>query len=245
VLRQRSATAPHAKQLAVFADPVFSSDDSRFTGHPNNGTCAAETGPRSSSGTAVPSIGRLLSSSQEAQLILRHVARSARFEATGFSATLDALNSVGLEQFRMVHFATHGLVDTENPEFSGLVFSLIDECGRPRNGLLGLEQIFNLRLTADFAVLRACNTALGKDIKGEGLVGMLRGFLYAGARSVIASLWEVDDVATSELMDSFYSGIIQGHLTPAAALRSAQLEMWKKGTRPYSWGGFVIDGEWK
>ena len=97
------------------------------------------------------------------------------------------------------------------------------------------------------AGLSACQTALGQDVKGEGLVGLTRAFIYAGAPRVVASLWQVNDLATAELMKKFYRGMLQQRLRPAAALRAAQLEMsreprWKA---PYFWAGFVLQGEWR
>jgi CHAT domain-containing protein len=104
-----------------------------------------------------------------------------------------------------------------------------------------------LRLNADLVVLSACQTGLGKDVRGEGLIGLVRGFMYAGAPRVMASMWEVDDAATTELMKRFYKGVLQEKLTPAAALRAAQIEMLKKShwQSPYYWGAFVLQGEWR
>ncbi|PYU88813.1 MAG: hypothetical protein DMG08_23885, partial [Acidobacteria bacterium] len=135
----------------------------------------------------------------------------------------------------------------EYPELSGLVLSLVDEKGNPQDGFLRLRDIYNLKLSAELVVLSACDTALGKDVKGEGLVGIVRGFMYAGAPRVVASLWKVDDDATAELMKQFYQRIFQGGLAPAAALREAQIAMWqqKQWRSPYYWAAFVLQGEWK
>jgi CHAT domain-containing protein len=96
-------------------------------------------------------------------------------------------------------------------------------------------------------VLSACQTALGKQIKGEGLIGLTRGFMYAGARRVVASLWRIDDRATAELMGRFYRSMFEEHLPPAAALRSAQVSMWKekRWSEPHFWAAFTIQGEWR
>jgi CHAT domain-containing protein len=128
-----------------------------------------------------------------------------------------------------------------------LVLSTVDEHGAPRDGYLRLHDIYNLRLHADLVVLSACQTALGKEIKGEGLVGLARAFMYAGAPRVVASLWEVSDLATAELMKKFYRGILQERRQPAAALRAAQLEMSKdpRWASPYYWAGFVLQGDWR
>jgi CHAT domain-containing protein len=110
-----------------------------------------------------------------------------------------------------------------------------------------MHEIYNLKLPADLVVLSACQTALGKEIKGEGLIGLTRGFMYAGARRVVASLWQVDDLATAKLMQRFYQGMLKDGLTPSAALRVAQLELakQKRWASPYFWAAFVIQGEWK
>jgi CHAT domain-containing protein len=138
-------------------------------------------------------------------------------------------------------------LDSEHPELSGLVLSLVDERGQPQNGFLNLQDIYNLNLPVDMVVLSACETALGKEIKGEGLMGLSRGFMYAGAVRVVASLWKVDDVATSELMKRFYGAMLKDNKRPAAALREAQIEIWqeKRWVSPYYWAPFIMQGEWK
>jgi CHAT domain-containing protein len=154
--------------------------------------------------------------------------------------------SAELAQYRVVHFATHGLLDSKHPELSGLVLSLVDKNGRPQDGFLDLEDIYNLNLPVDLVVLSGCQTGLGKQISGEGLIGLTRGFMYAGASRVVASLWAVNDRATAELMTQFYRALEQGKMRPAAALRAGQIEMWKKsGWRaPYYWAAFQIQGDW-
>ena len=134
---------------------------------------------------------------------------------------------------RIVHFATHGLLNGQHPELSGLVLSLVDESGRPQNGFLRLQEIYSLRLSADLVVLTACQTALGREVKGEGLVGLTRGFMYAGAQRVVASLWQVDDLATATLMKAFYRGMLRDGLSPRPrfARRSSKLEGRSAGPR--------------
>ena len=146
-----------------------------------------------------------------------------------------------------MHFATHGLINSQHPELSGIVLSLVDQKGQPQNGFLRLNEIYNLRLNAELVVLSACQTALGKEIKGEGLIGLTRGFMYAGAPRVVASLWRIDDRATAELMTRFYRGMLKDGLPPAAALRAAQISMWKdnRWSAPHYWAAFTIQGEWK
>ena len=110
------------------------------------------------------------------------------------------------------------MINSEHPELSGLVFSLVDPDGRQQDGFLQLKDIYNLNLPADLVVLSACETGLGKEINGEGLIGLTRGFMYAGATRVVASLWNVSDVATAQLMANFYRAMEKEHLAPAAAL---------------------------
>ena len=168
-------------------------------------------------------------------------------KATDFKASRALALSGALSGHRIVHFATHGVVNSDRPSLSALILSLVDERGARQNGYLRLHDIYNMRLDADLVVLSACQTALGKEIKGEGLVGLTRAFIYAGAPRVVASLWQVNDLATAELMKKFYRGMLQQRLRPAAALRAAQIEMshdprWKS---PYFWAGFVLQGEWR
>jgi CHAT domain-containing protein len=139
------------------------------------------------------------------------------------------------------------MLNSEHPLLSGLAFSLIDKNGVPQDGFLRMHEIYNLRLPADLVVLSACQTALGEEIRGEGLVGLTRGFMHAGAQRVVASLWQVDDVATADLMQRFYRRMLKENLRPAAALRAAQIEMSKSSrwSAPYYWAGFVMQGEWR
>jgi CHAT domain-containing protein len=128
------------------------------------------------------------------------------------------------------------------------VLSLVDKEGRQQDGFLRLQEIYNMNLPAELVVLSACQTALGKDIRGEGLVGLTRGFMYAGAARVMASLWKIEDRGTAELMKEFYKGMLGPKgLKASAALREAQLALWKqkRWESPYYWGAFVLQGEWK
>src|SRR5262249_28588236 len=128
-----------------------------------------------------------------------------------------------------------------------VVLSLVDRSGSPQNGFLRLYDIYNLRLGSDLVVLSACQTALGGEIKGEGLIGLTRGFLYAGAPRVVASLWQIDDRTSAELMKRFYEGLLTRGERPAAALRAAQIAVWRtKGLdAPYYWAAFTLQGEWR
>jgi CHAT domain-containing protein/tetratricopeptide (TPR) repeat protein len=242
------------KLVAILADPVFSREDPRFV--QRGAAAASQQASLSASNTDVKraaeevgmdSLRRLRFSRVEADAIASLVPSGSRFEAVDFQASRDTALSPELGKYRILHFATHGLLNSTHPELSGLVFSTIDRNGETRDGMLRLHEIFNLSLNADLVVLSACQTALGKDIRGEGLIGLTRGFMYAGAPRVVASLWNVEDRATAELMKRFYDGILKRQLTPAAALRDAQLALKrdKRWSSPYYWAGFVLEGDWR
>jgi CHAT domain-containing protein len=190
---------------------------------------------------------RLPFSRYEAESIIALTPKVTGLKATDFNASRALAMSRQLSQYRIVHFATHGLLNSERPELSGLVFSLVDREGKQQDGFLRLHEIYNLQLNADLVVLSACETGLGKEIKGEGLIGLTRGFMYSGAPRVVASLWNVDDFATAELMKLFYQRMLKDGLPAGAALRASQLELsrQKRWASPYFWAGFVLHGEWK
>ena len=146
-----------------------------------------------------------------------------------------------------MHFATHGWLDSQHPELSGIVLSMVDEQGQPQDGFLRAHEVFNLKLPAELVVLSACQTGLGKEVKGEGLVGLTRGFMYAGAPRVVVSLWSVNDEATAELMTRFYRGMLKEGLRPAKALQAAQVSMLKEKrySAPFYWAAFTLQGEWR
>jgi CHAT domain-containing protein/Tfp pilus assembly protein PilF len=254
--RELAGRQPAPKAVAVLADPVFSADDARV----KTATLAQNIGLNTSQNYRKPpseltralsdvrgNLARLLMTRDEAEAILSSISPDLRLEALDFRASRATGTSGELSQYRIVHFATHGLLNSEHPKLSGLVLSLVDERGEAQDGFLQLHEIFNLRLPAELVVLSACQTGLGKEIRGEGLVGLTRGFMYAGAARVMASLWQVDDAATAELMKRFYRRMLQDGKRPAAALREAQIEMWKRPQwqSPYYWGAFVLQGEWK
>jgi CHAT domain-containing protein len=246
--RELAGRQPAPKAVAVLADPVFSADDARVK--PSNKAQSGEEAP-SDLTRAIGDVGgelkRLLMTRDEAETILSVTPRNSGFAALDFRANRATATGDELSNYRIVHFATHSLLNSKHPELSGMVLSLVDEKGRPQDGFLRMHEIFNLRLPAELVVLSACQTGLGKKLEGEGLVGLTRGFMYAGAARVVASLWEVNDVATAELMKRFYRHMLQDGMRPAAALRAAQIEMWKKPQwqSPFYWGGFILQGEWK
>jgi CHAT domain-containing protein/tetratricopeptide (TPR) repeat protein len=259
----RSA-APHA--LAVLADPVFSGEDERVSlnarakgksvQEPDQlGSAGSDAAmakivtdvERSAADSGVQVFRRLLFSRQEAEAITGSLRPSERLEALDFAADRRLALSGKLGEYRILHFATHGLLNNKIPALSGLVFSLVDEQGRPINGFLRLHEIYNLKLNADLVVLSGCQTALGQEVRGEGLIGLTRGFMYAGAPRVVASLWNVNDQATANLMKLFYERMLKDGMRPAAALRAAQIAMWKTEPNavPYRWGAFILQGDWR
>ena len=148
-------------------------------------------------------LNRLPFSGVEAKEISRWVSSSERTVATGFDASREILLDDSLRPFRILHLAVHALLNESRPDLSGLALSLIDEQGQDIDGFLRLYEIYGFDLDHELVVLSACRTAVGPEIRGEGLVGLSRGFLYGGADSVIGSLWQVDDRATAELMGFF------------------------------------------
>ena len=251
---------PAPKAIAILADPIFSADDQRLKApkkqpiSPTNPDLnqlalnrATKTLKKSRAVGNNNQFMRLPGTRQEAQSILALLPKTQTVAAFDDQASLNLAINPQLSQYRMIHLATHGVFNGEDPADSGIILSLVDAKGTPINGFLRLNEIFNLNLPADLVVLSACETGLGKEIKGEGLVGLTRGFMYAGTPRVLVSLWQVDDQATAELMTRFYKLILEKKLPPAQALREAQLQMqneteWKS---PYYWSAFILQGEWR
>jgi len=235
------------KEIAVFADPVFSTTDKRF----GNVSFEAETGssrglPPQAAGEATQ-LKRLPATAHEARSITKLVEPGQSLLALGFEANRESVMQANLGDYRIVHFATHGLIDSRYPALSSLSFSQFDKNGNPLDGSLRLHDIYKLKLNADLVTMSACSTALGREISGEGLTGLTQGLMYSGSRSVLASLWQVPDRATAELMKRFYQNLLDKKQKPAAALRNAQLDLsseprWRS---PYFWSAFVLQGEWQ
>lgn len=223
---------PRSSRVAVFADPVFSNLDSRV--------------PRASGVTpaaALPSLPRLRFSQTEADAIARLAPRQTTVWS-GFSAARSTALDDGLGAFGIIHFAAHAVVDEERPPLSGIVLSQIDGAGRPQNGVVRLHEIYNLSLDARLVVLSACRTALGRPVEGEGLLGLTRGFLHAGADAVVATLWDVDDRATAAFMAHFYAALLKERQAPAAALRRARQAMIADARfAAPDWMAFVLIGQ--
>jgi CHAT domain-containing protein len=247
---------PAEKTVAVLADPVFNSSDERVKGLRGGGTSSIDNAlPRAIQRTARDlglndaelTIPRLPGTRREADQILTLVPRSQSKAAFDFAANRQTAASKELGEYRYIHFATHGFLNSLHPELSGIVLSMVDDKGNPQDGFLLAHEVFNLKLSAELVVLSACRTGLGKEVRGEGLVGLTRGFMYAGAPRVVVSLWSVSDEATAELMARFYRGMLSEKLRPAAALRAAQISLMKESRwqSPFYWAAFTLQGEWK
>ncbi|GBE95359.1 TPR repeat protein [Nostoc cycadae WK-1] len=254
ILRQETQQRPKApKAIAILADPVFSADDSRVTGKPENNSITPDLDlQRSALSRSARNLNRngwdrLTGTREEAQAILKLGSAKDSLAAFDFDANYNWVKNPQLSQYRVIHLATHGFADDANPELSGIVLSLVDKQGKPERGYLRLNDIFNLNFPADLIVLSACETGQGKEIQGEGLVGLTRGLMYAGSPRIVVSLWNVDDEGTKELMTQFYRQMWQEGKSPVAALRAAQLSLWQNPNwrKPLYWAAFTLQGEWR
>jgi CHAT domain-containing protein len=263
--RELKDRKPAPKLLAVLADPVFDAEDERLPKEARERIARERQAPDPAKETSAAlatdeltravqstgldgergSLARLPYTRTEAQAILALAPQTQSFGAFDFAANQNAAIDPALGQYRYVHFATHGLLNDTHPELSGLVLSLVDREGRTQDGFLRMVEVFNLNLPAELVVLSGCKTGLGKEIRGEGLIGLTRGFMHAGAARALVSLWDVNDRATAELMTRVYRGMLGKGLRPAAALRAAQLELSKQPQwrAPYYWASFVLMGE--
>jgi hypothetical protein len=272
--RERPSAKKHdpAKLVAVVFDPVYRQDDERVE-QARRRLAGVKRKPRQGGvgssplqadhhastailaavrdvpvGDSSGRIERLRFVWREANYILKTVPPRTAVQVFDFAASKKTVfDGKTLPPYAVVHFATHGMLNDEHPELSGLLLSLFDEAGEPQDGFLQLHEIYNLHLPAELIVLSACETGVGKKVRGEGLMALTRGFMYAGAKRVVASLWQVNDASTSRLMKSFYEKMLRDKSSPAAALRAAQLEMLGHPAygSPYYWAAFVVQGEWQ
>jgi CHAT domain-containing protein/predicted negative regulator of RcsB-dependent stress response len=263
IRREVSGRQLAPKAVVALADPVFMANDVRVSAKPGAQRSNTMSSELPNGGVkdlelveALENVGvtsgglqvsRLLGTRKEAEDILAMVPASDRMLALDFAASRQTATSAELSRYRYVHFSTHGVLNTQNPDLSGLVFSLVDENGKAQDGFLRAHEVFNLKLPAEVVVLSACQTGIGKEVKGEGLVSLTRGFMYAGAPRVVVSLWSVSELGTTELMVRFYRGMLKEGLRPAAALRAAQLSLMKEGqwSSPFYWAPFTLQGEWR
>jgi CHAT domain-containing protein len=249
-ISKKSLTFP--KVLAVVADPVFGSEDERVK--ERLAKFSNQTDQRSLPGNyqvnsffAEQLFPRLPNTQNEAARIGPLVTPNSQAQYFGFSANRHNILTAELNQYQLIHIATHGILDAEKPERSGMLLSAINDRGSIQRSLLSAPDVFNLQLSSELVVLSGCRTGLGKQMRGEGLIGLSGGLMYSGAERVVVSLWSVDDEATAALMNQFYQGILKENLPPSKALRKAQLEVLKqpRWQNPYYWAPFILQGEWK
>lgn len=261
---------PTGRAMLVIADPVFNSNDARAKG------AAPSTASGETRGLGIESaltdvtgqgavataesakmqglpLARLLGTRTEAQQIAS--LGKASGAPTDVWLDLDAseanFGARDVTKYRVLHIATHGLLNAERPQFTGVVLSLVGNKGD--DGFLRTDEVFNLRLGSPLVMLSACETGLGKEKRGEGVMGLTRAFLYAGAPTVGVSLWSVADKSTADLMTDFYKRLLSSPGaasiggSPSAAMRGAQLAMitGKKNSAPFYWAPFVLVGDWR
>jgi CHAT domain-containing protein len=266
VIRKQASARPTGKNVLLIADPIFNANDPRAKGVARTTTTGGADirGPglasaltdvagmpsASSTGAPVksPLVARLFGSRVEATQIAQITRQSGGLADIWLDLNANEANvqTKDLKNYRIVHFATHGLLNPKRPQFTGLVLSLIGN--KSGDGFLRTDEVFNLKLGAPLVMLSACETGLGREKRGEGVIGLTRAFMYAGAPTVGVSLWSVSDNSTAQLMTDFYKRMLTGRgASPATAMRAAQTAMiaGKRYSAPYYWAPFVLVGEWR
>lgn len=240
LMRDGHANSSRESLIAVFADPVFTRDDERLSTLNMAPNVTGDNEP-------MFTLNRLRMSAQEADAIKSLAGERPLFIRMGTDATVSALGNEAVTRAQIIHIASHGFVNDNAAARTGLALSMVDVSGNPITGFVSMRDIYELDLSAELVVLSACDTALGRDLAGEGLLGLTRGFMFAGAERVIASLWQVEDRATATLMEYFYEGILTDKLSPAVALARAKqrLRQSRRWRHPYYWSGFVLQGDWQ
>ncbi len=239
-------SAVERRDLLIYSDPVFSADDERLSGLDVSPASADEA--KLDTFRFVESLGslpRLPGSKTETAAVIESSGTKAADSFSGFAANRDRLLNTDLSAYKVLHFATHGIVFDDRPELSGIVLSRFGEQGQQMNEFIRLQDIYGMKLNADLVVLSACDTGVGKEVKGEGIMSLNTAFLQSGARSVLASLWKVEDGAAQKLMKEFYSGISIENLTPSESLRRAQISLAKdpRYASPFYWAAFTLQGD--
>jgi CHAT domain-containing protein/tetratricopeptide (TPR) repeat protein len=237
VLAELDRLAPgrdHKFDLLAYGDPVFSR-----AGGAASPSADLARGIYESAGVRFP---QLPNTRVEVEAISRLFPEGRSTKFLGPDATETSVKHTHLPDYRLLHFATHAIVDDRYPTRSGIVLSLVNS--GEEDGILRMNEIFNLEMNADLVVLSACETGLGSLVRGEGVVGLTRAFFYAGARRIVVSLWDVNDLIAPEFMKSLYRQLSQG-VSPAAALRFAKIEMLHSDSpvraHPYFWAPFVLE----
>ena len=261
---KQQRTKATGRSMLIIADPVFNSNDTRA----KKGAAAAAgdaevrglgiqgalvdvggttTPPAPSANMEGLPLARLNGTRVEADQISK-LAKSSGGQADvwlDLDANEDNVTTRDVSKYRIIHVATHGLLNAERPQFTGVVLSLVGN--KTHDGFVRTDEVFNLRLGSPLVMLSACETGLGKEKRGEGVMGLTRAFMYAGAPTVGVSLWSVADKSTADLMTDFYKRLLTGdNTTSSSALRGAQLAMisGKKYSAPFFWAPFVLVGDW-
>ena len=250
-LLMRNGQKPSAatKNLLVFSDPIFSNQDARVSGvnsETQNETGAIQT-DKFRFAESLTSLVRLNASKDESDSIIEIVGASESTALSGAAATREKALDASIGDYKIIHFATHGLIKEDRPELSGIVLSQVDGGGQPVNGVVRLQDIYAMNLSADAVVLSACDTGIGKEVKGEGLMSLNNAFLQTGAKTVVSTLWKVDDYAARELMKNFYSELASGKVSTSEALRRAQIKLRQNPQyqSPFYWAAFTIEGDYQ
>lgn len=233
------------RDLLIFSDPVFTVDDERLSGSEVTDRPQRLQADSYRFVESLSSLPRLRGSGTEASAVIDIVGRSAADSFSDFAASRDRLLSMDLSKYRVLHFATHGVVYDQRPDLSGIVLSRYNEQGQALNEFVRLQDIYGMKLNADLVVLSACDTGVGKEIKGEGVMSLNTAFLQAGTQTVLASLWKVEDGAAQKLMREFYTGIADRRLTPSQSLRQAQIALANdpRYASPFYWAAFTLQGD--
>lgn len=231
-----ASSQTESRGLLAFGDPAYESDNQ------NERSAAMPADSRAYVGGGLD-LRRLPYTRTEVNAIGALFTSADRKLFLGPDANESKVKSEALEKYRYVHFAVHGFVNEENFARSGVILAL--QNNDKEDGILQMTEIMRLKLNSDLVTLSACRTGLGKVVGGEGVLGLTRAFLYAGSRSVVASLWNVNDTATAELMKSFYANLKKGE-SKDEALRQAKLTLLKgkqaNWRHPYYWAPFVLVG---
>ncbi len=269
IRQQRAANAATAGDMLVVADPVFDPTDARAVAAAGSNLQPAGAGRAPGFESAVGDVAeglqvaslqsaaggdrvalvRLAGTRAEAEQIKGLAARAGRRADVwlGLDASEGELESRDLRGYRVLHFATHGLLNAERPQFTGVVLSLVGNRAGA-DGFLRTDEVFNLRLGSPLVMLSACETGLGREKRGEGVMGLARAFMYAGAPTVGVTLWSVADRPTADLMSDFYQNLLAAQApSTSAAMHAARLSLLarKETSAPYFWAPFVLVGDWK
>lgn len=242
VRRSVHGPKPASSKVLIVADPVFRADDPRLKVSVKKGWSYDIPEQK------IRDLGRLPGTRREARDIALALGSARSRSLLDTEALRSEIMRADLRDYSYLHFATHGILSTSGNDRSGIVLSRYNKDGDPQENLLSIGDVYRLRLNAELTVLSSCESGLGRDLRGEGIVGLNRAFLFAGAKRVVSTLWKVDDIGTSDLMRRMYTNLAStSGETPAAALRRAQLEMIKstRFSSPYYWSSFTITGEWR